>query len=347
MAAKGQRMTKNPKRAEVARLAGVSESTVSRSLNDSPHISHESKQKVRDAAKSLGYIPSRQAALFACNRTYTLGFVVPSYASFPPFSRAYFPALLDGAVLGAEELGYTIAIVLDKMESETRDYCTLIRSRTYDGLLFAVTKADYAPFHYLKENKIPFVMINNYCEGLDSVDARPEPGMRKAFSHAASLGHSRIGYITGDMVYRNAIDRLQVFERLAAEFGVRSSIAEGDFSKTSGYRETVNLLKGRDSPTLIVTSSDREALGVLQYCSDHGLRVPRDLSVIGYDNLHPAQDVTPTLSTVDNPVSRTGWDAAQLLIRIINGEVTEPVQHWLDTGFVARGSTAAAAAVRV
>jgi DNA-binding LacI/PurR family transcriptional regulator len=91
-----------------------------------------------------------------------------------------------------------------------------------------------------------------------------------------------------------------------------------------------------------MTSSDRAALGVLQYCSERGLHVPRDLSVIGYDNLHPAQDVTPPLSTVDNPVSRTGWDAAQLLIGIINGYVTEPVQQWLDTDFVARGSTAAA-----
>jgi LacI family transcriptional regulator len=337
-------MTRNPKRAEVARLAGVSESTVSRSLNDSPHISPVSKQRVRDAAKTLGYIPSRQAALFACNRTYTLGFVIPSYASFPPFSRAYFPALLDGAVLGAKELGFTIAIVLDQMEAETRDYSALIRSRTFDGLLFAVTKADYTPFHHLKKNKIPFVMVNNYSEGLDSVDARPEPGMRKAFAHAAFMGHSQIGYITGDMVYRNAIDRLDVFKRLACEFGMRTDVVEGDFSKTSGYRETGKLMEGRNPPTLIMTSSDRAALGVLQYCSERGLRVPRDLSVIGYDNLHPAQDVTPALSTVDNPVSRTGWDAAQLLIGIINGFVTEPVQQWLDTDFVARGSTAAAPA---
>jgi LacI family transcriptional regulator len=332
----------NPKRIEVARLAGVSESTVSRSLNDSPLISHRSKQKVKDAATRLGYIPSRQAALFARRRTFTIAFVVPSYQKFPTFSRAYFPALLDGAVLGAEERGFSVSIVLDKVESETRDYGHLVRSHTYDGLLFAVTRADYGGFSYFAESHIPFVLVNNYAEGLYSVDARPEPGMRGAFQHAASLGHRRIGYITGDMSFKNAIDRLNVFNYLAEEFGMKTAIAEGDFSRTSGIRCTESLLKGKCTPSLVMTSSDRAALGVLHYCAENGISVPRDLSVIGYDNLLPATDVSPALSTVDNPVSRAGWAAAQLLIDIINEKVTKPVQVWLDTFFVSRRSTAEA-----
>jgi LacI family transcriptional regulator len=332
----------NPKRIEVARLAGVSESTVSRSLNDSPLISHQSKQRVKDAAKRLGYVPSRQAALFARRRTATIAFVVPSYQKFPPFSRAYFPALLDGAVLSAEERGFSVSIVLDKVESETRDYGALVRSRTYDGLLFAVTRADYGGFRYFAENNIPFVLVNNYAEGLYSVDARPEPGMRGAFQHAAALGHRRIGYITGDMSFKNAIDRLDVFNSLAEEFGMETAIAEGDFSRTSGYRGTERLMSAEKKPSLVMTSSDRAAMGVLHYCAEAGISVPRDLSVIGYDNLLPATDVSPALSTVDNPVSRTGWAAAQLLIDVIDRKVSQPVQLWLDTSFVARRSTAEA-----
>jgi LacI family transcriptional regulator len=333
---------KNPKRIEVARLAGVSESTVSRSLNDSPLISHQSKQRVKDAAKRLGYIPSRQAALFARRRTYTIAFVVPSYEKFPPFSRAYFPTLLDGAVLSAEERGFSVAIVLDKVETEGRDYGALVRSRTYDGLLFAVTRADYGGFRYFGQNNIPFVLVNNYAEGLFSVDARPEPGMRGAFQHATSLGHRRIGYITGDMSYKNAMDRLKVFNRLAEESGFETIIEHGDFSRTSGYRCAEQLLSVPNPPSLVMTSSDRAALGVLQYCAEAGISVPRDLSVIGYDNLQPAIDVSPPLSTVDNPISRAGWAAVQLLVDIINGKVSEPVQLWLDTSFVARKSTASA-----
>ncbi len=273
--------------------------------------------------------------------------MVPSYSSFPPFSRPYFPALLDGAVLGAEAMGYSITIVLDTVASRTGDYHDLVRSRTFDGLLFSVTKADFAPFLFLKENDIPFVLVNNYYEGLNSVDARPEPGMSRAFSHVAALGHTEIGYVTGDMVFRNAMDRLAAFKRLAEEHGMHTRIEEGDFSRTSGYRAAEGLLRGDRRPTLIMTSSDREALGVLQYCAERGVRVPQELSLIGYDNLQPAQDITPSLSTVENPVNRTGWVAAQLLIDILNRQVSEPAARWLDTGFVVRESTAAPRAGRI
>ncbi|HCM27554.1 MAG: hypothetical protein A2Z99_21600 [Treponema sp. GWB1_62_6] len=326
-------------RADVARRAGVAESTVSRALNDSPLITEPIKEKVRDAARDLGYIPSRQAALFARNRTNMLGFVVPTYSSFPPFSRPYFPALLDGVVLEADEEGYATTIVLDKREHEIEDYFALIRSKTVDGLLFAVTRADFGPFMGLRERGVPFVLINNYQDGLNSVDARPESGMRKAFSHAVNLGHRRIGYITGDMHYRNAVDRLAAFNRLAAEFRIEPSIVEGNFSKTSGYVGAGKLLARSLPPTLIMTSSDRAAFGVLQFASESGIRVPADLSVIGYDNLNPVQDITPALSTVDHPVTALARRATRLLITILEGGRGEPVQEWLDTDFAIREST--------
>jgi LacI family transcriptional regulator len=329
-------------RADVARRAGVAESTVSRALNDSSLISESIKAKVRESALELGYVPSRQAALFARNRSYTIGFVVPEYKSFPPFSRPYFPALLDGAVLGAEERGYSITIVLDKVPRKVRDYVTLLHSRTVDGLLFAVTPSDYGPFAELVDSGMPFVLIDNYHEGISSVDSRPEPGMREAFSHAYNLGHRDIGYVTGDMGFRNAVDRLAAFEALAAEFGMRSSIAEGDFSRSSGYRGAAKLLGGRARPSLIMTSSDRAAMGVMAYCGEKGISIPSELSVIGYDNLYPAQDTVPSLSTVDHPISLSGRVGTNLLADLVEGKEKGPVQKWLDTGFVVRESTSRA-----
>jgi LacI family transcriptional regulator len=269
--------------------------------------------------------------------------VVPEYDSFPTFSRPYFPALLDGAVLGAEERGYSVTIVPDKVSKDLRDYYELVKSKTVEGLLFAVTKADYAPFVELSESGMPFVLINNYHEGLSSADARPLPGMRMAFSHAYNLGHRKIGYITGDMRYRNGIDRLAAFELLAAEHRVESRVVEGDFSRRSGYQGAKRLLESRDPPTIIVTSSDRAAMGVLTYCNEEGIAVPRELSIIGYDNLYPAQDLVPALSTVDHPVSRLGLMGTHLLADLIEGKETGPRQDFLDTGFVVRESTAPAA----
>jgi DNA-binding LacI/PurR family transcriptional regulator len=117
---------------------------------------------------------------------------------------------------------------------------------------------------------------------------------------------------------------------------------EGDFSLKSGYRGAKRLLEAPDPPTIILTSSDRAALGVLTYCNEARISVPGDLSLIGYDNLYPAQDVLPALSTVDHPISKLGFLGSALLADLIEGKERGPVQKFLDTGFVVRESTARA-----
>jgi DNA-binding LacI/PurR family transcriptional regulator len=330
-------MHTNAKRTDIARAAGVSESTVSRALANSPLISAEIRQKVREIAAEFGYVPSRQAALFTKNKTCRLGFVVRSYKVFPSFSRPYYPSLLDGAVRGAEEHGYFVTIILDRKEKAC-DLALLVKSREIDGLLITIPSMDDPRFDELRSRNVPCVLVNDYRDGFNCVDGKPDAGMRKALEHSVSLGHRRIGFITGDMHYRNAIDRLAVFNRLAREFGIDSSTAEGNFSRTSGYRCAGKLLRDGNSPTLIMASCDREAIGVIDYCREHGLHVPGDVSVIGYDNLDPASDVTPALSTVDNQVMKTGWEAARLLCEILEGQAQPPITRWLDTDFVIRQS---------
>ena len=330
---------KKATRSDVARLAGVAASTVSRVMVDSALITDEVKKRVLRVASELGYVPSRQASLFALNRTQTFGLVVPSYSSFPPFSRPYFPTLLDGAVLAADQAGYAITIVLDKITTEFRDYRTMVDNRTFDGLIFAVTRADFRPFLDLAERQIPFVLVNNYFEGMNSVDARPDAGMRQAFVHVVAGGHRRIGCIQGDLRFRNAQDRLRVFEHLIAEFSLEAMQVPGDFSRTSGLLGAQRLLTSDSPPTVILTSSDRAALGVMLYCQEHGIRIPDDVSVVGYDNLYPAEDVRPALSTVDHPIELAGRRAVELLIGILKKETRPPVQEWLNTSFVPRGTT--------
>jgi LacI family transcriptional regulator len=332
-------MRSGANRGEVARLARVAESTVSRALCDSSLISPLVKKRVRLAAEKLGYVPNRQAALFARRQTLRLGFVVRSYTSFPPFSRAYFPALLDGAVMGADERGYFLTIILDRKGQEVRDLAQTVQSKEVDGLLISIIQTQDPRIEGLMARKIPFVIINDHQDDCFSVDHNPSVGMSKAFEHAVSLGHSHIGYITGDLSYRNARDRMDAFQNQALKFGVYTRIEEADFSRTGGYRSAGRLLCGGEPPTLIMTASDREALGVIDYCKDHGIRVPEDVSLVGYDNLLPAQDVSPRLTTVDNPVTREGYAAAQLLIDVLEKKIARPVCKWLDTGFVVRQST--------
>ncbi|TVR05525.1 MAG: LacI family transcriptional regulator [Spirochaetaceae bacterium] len=326
-------------RADVAREAGVAESTVSRALNDSPLISDEVKARVRAAAVELGYVLNRQAAMFARNRAGAIGMVVPRYASFPPFSRAYFPAVLDGVVVAAEERGYFVTIILERENTTAEMLAQLVSGRSVDGLLFTVTPAMYDRYEYLDAEGLPFVFINNYHDGMFGVDSLPEPGMRKAFARAVELGHQQIGYVAGDLRFKNGQDRLAVFQKLCSEHGIVGVVCDGDFSRTSGYRCCETLLRDDPDITMIMTASDRSALGVLAYCEEHGINVPEDMSVVGYDDLHPAQDAFPPLSTVQNPIEKSGWTAANMIIDVVEGIRSEPTTVWLDTDYVDRQST--------
>jgi DNA-binding LacI/PurR family transcriptional regulator len=185
------------------------------------------------------------------------------------------------------------------------------------------------------DNEIPFVLVNNYQEGAASIYAKPDNGMQKAIAHATSLGHSSITYITGDLRFKNGKDRLAVFEEQASLNHIHAHIIEGDFSRKSGFE---SFEKMQQRPSLVMTASDRQAFGFMQACMEQGLHVPRDISVIGYDNFQPAGTSAPPLTTVDHPVTEMGIIAAEMAIDMIQKKNT-PEQKWLDTGFVIRKST--------
>lgn len=325
-------------RADVAINAGVSESTVSRALSDSSQISEAIKVKVRDIAGSLGYIPNRQAALLAKNKTFRLGLVVRTYKSFTPFSRSYFPRLLDGTLQRAEERGFSITIILDNVGDVPKDLSLTVRSKEVDGLLFSVTPMDDPRYGELKARDIPFVLVNNRKEGYFCVDCDAESGMREAFSHIANLGHRRIAYIAGDPTYWDGKVRLEIFVRLAQEFGLAATVVPGDFSMARGREAAGELLEHRNAPTLIMCASDRSALGVLSYCRDRGISIPGDLSLIGFDNLGPARDAVPGLTTIHQPVALMGGEATDMLIDILENRSPESVRS-IKTDFILREST--------
>lgn len=328
-------MAKSIGRADVAKAAGVSESTVSRALNDSPLISGDIKRKVREQAELLGYYPSRTATLFASNKSLSLGFVVPYYKNIMPFTRSYFPSLLDGLLVGAMKRDYTIGIVFENYLGKYRTYNELINSHSFDGLIFAITQDNFEGLQPMIDHGIPFVLVNNYQEGASSIYSKPDIGMHKAIAHATSLGHSSITYITGDLRFKNGKDRLAVFEDQASLHHIHAQVIEGDFSRRSGF-ESLSTMK--TLPTLVMTASDRQAFGFMQACMEQGLRVPQDISVIGYDNFQPAGTSAPPLTTVDHPITEMGILAAEMAIDMIQKK-SPPEQKWVDTGFVVRRST--------
>jgi len=331
-------MEKKVKRAQVAQAIGVSESTVSRALNDSPLISEEVKKKVRLKAEELGYFPSRPATLFAIGRSYSLGLVVPNFEKILPFTRSYFPSLLDGILLGATNAGYNVGIVVAGKLGKYRNYTELVKSKSFDGLVFALLPEHEKATPDLIKNHIPFVLVNNYCDGASSVYAKPNVGMEKAFMHAVSLGHKHIGYLSGDLNYKNGEDRLEVFKELSNKYKIKNEIVLGDFSYSSGYN-SFNKFKKRIGKeiSLIMTSSDRQAFGFIDACHKNGLIIPKDLSVIGYDNF--VTNNPYALTTVNHPITHMGTEAANLLIKMIESKTYFTQQIWVDTDFVIRNTT--------
>ncbi|MDC7233752.1 MAG: LacI family DNA-binding transcriptional regulator [Spirochaetales bacterium] len=332
-------MRKKVSRADVAKAAGVAESTVSRALNDSTLISEEVKEKIKKIASDLGYIPNRQAVLLASNKTMRVGLVVPTYKSFSPFTRSYFPRLLDGVLQKAEELGYTVTIVLDKKNDQYKDLSEMIYSKEVDGFIFSVTSLADTRFKDLLSHKVPFVLLNNYVAGADCINCDPYVGTKDALSHLAKMGHQHIGYIMGDINYWDGKERLAIFQKLCAEMGLRYTLTDGNFSKRSGLAGAEELLGLSDVPTAILAGSDRCALGVMEYCKKEDIRIPEEISLIGFDNLGPARDAVPGLSTIHNPVVRMASDAMDLLNRRLNGENKKETSHLVDSGFIIRKST--------
>ncbi len=326
-------------RKTVAIKTGLSESTVSRALSDSPLISAKTKETIRAAALKLGYVPNRQASLLSKRRTCRLGLIVPQYKNIPTFSRSYFPMILDGAIESAEARGNFVTIILDRKDDVERELVSIIRSREVDGLLLSILKKGDPRVIKLKESKEPFVLINSEEEGVTCVNHDPRPGMEKAFSHLAELGHRHIGFISGDLKYLNAVERMEVARKLADSYKIKLSMVEGNFSRTSGYYATGKFLGSKQKPTAIFTSSDREALGVLEYCRDHNISIPGELSLIGFDDFDSVSLVKPILSAVSNPVREASMVAVNLLLDIVEGKLKRPKTIRLKTNFTIREST--------
>jgi LacI family transcriptional regulator, galactose operon repressor len=332
-------LRKKVSRAEVAKTAGVAESTVSRALNDSTLISDEVKKKIKKIASELGYIPNRQAVLLASKKTMRVGLVVRTYKSFSPFTRSYFPRLLDGVLLKAEALGYSVTIVLDKVDEKYKDLSEMIYSKELDGFIFSVTPLDDPRFEGLMGHNVPFVLVNNIVEGADCVNCDPYAGTRDALSHLKGLGHKHVAYIQGDINYWDGKERLAIFKKLCTEQGMGFTLCEGNFSKRSGVSAAEKLLNSPNRPTAIMAGSDRCALGVMEYCKKENIKIPEDISLIGFDNLGPAQDSVPGLSTIHNPVVRMGSDAMDLLSQRLSGKIEKDATLLIDSGFIIREST--------
>jgi LacI family transcriptional regulator len=325
---------------DIAAHTGVSIATVSRVLNGRPDVSAVTREAILHYVREQGYYSNRTARGLAGGRTGLIGLAMP-------FVDAYFGLIAAGA---AEALGqHDSRLVLCLTEHEHDREITLLdrlMHGTTDGGLILLPSETNTELLSLRRQGYPFVVIDPMVpldEGLPVVASAHWHGARTATEHLISLGHRRIGVITGHPTWVASIDRLAGYQAAMASAGLPihpELICHSDWHIEGGSAEARHLLDVPDPPTAIFAFNDNMAIGVMQVARERGLHIPRDLSVVGVDDIEMTECLTPPLTTVRQPLREMGRVASGLLMRLIEGQQVEATRLDLVNRLIVRESTA-------
>ncbi len=322
---------------DVARVAGVSVATVSRALTSPEKVSEGSLKKVKDAIQLVGYRPNLLARNFRSARSYSVVVLVPN------ITNPFFSQVIQSIEDRAQQKGYAV-LLGDTRESSKREqeYVNRVETRLADGVIqLRPQSMNFTP------GAIPWVTA---CACRDT----PGPSVRIDDVSAAqtivdyliSLGHSRIGVITGLKGNPHTMERLDGYKLSLTHAGIpldKELIAEGDFTLWSGQNATHQFFDMQQPPTAIFCMNDEMAIGAIQTIKAKGLKIPEDISVAGFDDITYAKYWDPGLTTVAQPAEEFGKISMDLLVRIIEGEQLDDQDIVLPAEFIIRKSTGAVA----
>lgn len=324
---------------DVARIAGVSPTTVSHALSSKRRVSAETAERIRAAIAYLGYVPSSAAQSLQGGRAYMIGLVVPDV------SVPFFGELAAEVERAADAQGYgTVISSARRVSSGEARFSSLLRSRAIDGLIF-VTGGEGGDAEVARlAGSYPIVLADEFRAGLEGfplVAADHRAGGVLAGEHLSGLGHQRVAVIEGPRGLRSSAERLAGF----LEVFPHAIVVDGNFTEEVAYHRTARLLELDDPPTAVFATNDNAAIGAIESARTRGLSVPDDLSIVGFDDIALARHFQPALTTIHQPIATIGRLAAATLIRLLDdGEVTAP--PLTDVELIVRGSTAPPAARR-
>jgi LacI family transcriptional regulator len=323
----------------VAARAGVGVATVSRVLNGRAHVSDATRERVLEAIRTLNYRPSSIARNLSLGRTLVIGVVVPFFTSPSAVER------LRGIVSAFEGSPYDLALFdVESADRQRRAFDLLGRGDRADGLLVVSLVPPDEELARLQAARIPCVLVDAPHATLPSVLVDDVTGGALATRHLIELGHRRIAFI-GDKPpdrfrFDSSRDRTDGYEGALARAGLERRpeyIREGTQSRHLARSIAEELLRLPEPPTAIFAASDTQALGVLEAARGRGLRVPGDLSVVGFDDVEVASYVG--LTTVRQPLAESGRRGAQLLLQALRGEPLSARSETLPLDLIVRATT--------
>jgi LacI family transcriptional regulator len=332
---------------EIADLADVSRSTVSRVLNDHPSVRPAVRARVQQIIQEHRYTPRAAARSLASRRTNVVGLLIPRSAA-TIFSDPFFPHVIQGITETCSNHGYFLMLSMVTAEREQDFYERVLLGRHADGLIMLSSDVDDPILPLLIRDETPLVLIGRhpYLPDVSSVDVDNVEGASTAVRHLIGLGHRRIATITGPLYMAGAMDRRDGYKQALAEAAIPirpELIVEGDFTQAGGYGRMRSLLALSEPPTAVFAASDPMAAGALRAIHDAGLDVPSEVALVSFDDLPLASVLTPPLTSVHQPLYELGATAAELLLARLEQSGEQPPTHArLKTHLVVRQSCGAA-----
>ncbi len=326
---------------DVAAQAGVSFGTVSRVINNDKHVRKETRERVLNTMQRLGFVANRQARSLAGGKSNTVGVLVPDLGT------GYIGEIIRGidaelSLSGIDLILYTT----HRTASKEASYVANLATGMVDGLLLVLPRSPADFINNLTQRNFPFVLIDHQGIGKDcpAVGATNWQGGFTATEYLIKLGHQRIGFITGWMDLGCALDRLEGYRSALRTYHLPDApelIYEGRFWQPDGIAGASKLLDLPEPPTAIFASNDVMAMGAMDAVRDRGLRVPEDVSVIGFDDIPQASMIRPTLTTINQPLEKMGRVATQMLLDLLHNPEKKAERIELPTQLVVRDSCSA------
>ncbi len=324
---------------DIARAANVSCSTVSRALSGSPLVNPETAARIKRIAEASNYTVSALGRGLVTGKSNTIGVVVTTIAD--PFVGE----VVSGVEEVANQHGFTVILACSQANPERE--VAVVRSfeaRRVEGILVAASRVGALYLPAMSARSVPIVLLNDFNPGrfAHSVMIDNVAAARAATEHLIQIGHRRIAYLGDQFGMKSDADRMAGYRLALDAAGLefrRDLVGQGDGKPEEGQRVMRQLLSQRDRPTAVFCYNDMTAIGALRAATTRRLRVPEDLSIVGFDDLFVASYVNPPLTTIRQPMRSMGQQAMKVLMRLLNGQKTDEVIS-VKGRLIVRSSTA-------
>lgn len=326
---------------QIAQECGVSVASVSKALNNAPDIGHETAMRIRQVAKSLGYFPNAAARALRTNHSYNIGVLFVD-GTRSGLTHEYFSEVLDSLKNEAERQGYDVTFISRNLGETSMSYLEHCKYRNCDGVVIASVDFHDPSITELVKSSIPVVTIDYVFDNCGAIVSDNVQSMRELVRHVCGKGHRKIAFIHGEDTAVTRF-RLASFHKTCEEFGV--SIPD-EYIRSGAYHDprvsgikTRELLALRERPTCIMYPDDFSFIGGMNEIERHGLSIPDDISVTGYDGIYLSQMLRPKLTTLKQDSVQIGEHAARLLVNAIKSPKTYIPTRIVVPGTVWEGET--------